>query len=182
MLPRTPEVPSTRPSRRIGSAPCLEILGHSLATRPRRISVPACSRGSPLGHAAKPADATALPCEPSTVHQVAPAMWWKAPRRQPASQGATLLVRFLSCTRATAPASMLLAAARVRTLYYPPAMQKTCGQCHLRRQPHGRRSSRVCQRSAVLSSTVSELPFVYVQWSQAIMLFPVIEACKLVAL
>ena len=32
------------------------------------------------------------------------------------------------------------------------------------------------------SSTVSELPFVYVQWSQAIMLFPVIEACKLVAL
>ena len=33
-----------------------------------------------------------------------------------------------------------------------------------------------------ISSTVSESPFVYVQWSQAVMLFPVIEACKLVAL
>jgi hypothetical protein len=32
------------------------------------------------------------------------------------------------------------------------------------------------------SSTVSEPPFVYIQWSQAVMLFPVIEACKLVAL
>src|SRR5882724_926498 len=32
------------------------------------------------------------------------------------------------------------------------------------------------------SSTVSELPFVYVQWSQAVMLFPVIEACKCIAL
>ncbi len=32
------------------------------------------------------------------------------------------------------------------------------------------------------SSTVSEPPFVYVQWSQEVMLFPVIEACKLVAL
>ena len=32
------------------------------------------------------------------------------------------------------------------------------------------------------NSTVSESPLVYVQWSQAVMLFPVIEACKLVAL
>jgi hypothetical protein len=32
------------------------------------------------------------------------------------------------------------------------------------------------------TSTVSEPPFVYVQWSQEVMLFPVIEACKLVAL
>jgi DnaK suppressor protein len=32
------------------------------------------------------------------------------------------------------------------------------------------------------SSTVSELPFVYVQWSQAVTLFPVIQACKFVAL
>ena len=32
------------------------------------------------------------------------------------------------------------------------------------------------------SSTVSEPPFVYVQRSQEVMLFPVIEACKLVAL
>src|SRR5713101_8894078 len=32
------------------------------------------------------------------------------------------------------------------------------------------------------TSTVSELPFVYVQWSQAVMLFPVIEACKFIAL
>jgi hypothetical protein len=32
------------------------------------------------------------------------------------------------------------------------------------------------------SSTVSELSFVYVQWSQAVTLFPMIEACKFVAL
>ena len=31
-------------------------------------------------------------------------------------------------------------------------------------------------------STVSEPPFVYVQRSQEVMLFPVIEACQLVAL
>ncbi len=36
--------------------------------------------------------------------------------------------------------------------------------------------------SELPSSTVSELPFVYVQWSQAVMLFPVIEACKFIAL
>jgi hypothetical protein len=36
--------------------------------------------------------------------------------------------------------------------------------------------------TALFCSTVSELPFVYVQWSQAVTLFPVIEACKLVAL
>ena len=33
-----------------------------------------------------------------------------------------------------------------------------------------------------ITSTVSELPFVYVQWNQAVTLFPVIEACKFVAL
>ena len=32
------------------------------------------------------------------------------------------------------------------------------------------------------TSTVLELPFVYIQWSQAVTLFPVIKACKLVAL
>jgi hypothetical protein len=32
------------------------------------------------------------------------------------------------------------------------------------------------------TSTVLELPFVSIQWSQAVTLFPVIEACKLVAL
>jgi hypothetical protein len=37
-------------------------------------------------------------------------------------------------------------------------------------------------RINLTSSTVSESPLVYVQWSQAVMLFPVIEACKLVAL
>jgi hypothetical protein len=36
--------------------------------------------------------------------------------------------------------------------------------------------------SNLSSSTVSEPPFVYVQRSQEVMLFPVIEACKLVAL
>ena len=32
------------------------------------------------------------------------------------------------------------------------------------------------------NSTVSELPCVYVQWSQAVTLFPMIKACKFVAL
>ena len=32
------------------------------------------------------------------------------------------------------------------------------------------------------NSTVSELPFVYVQWNQTVTLFPVIAACKGVAL
>jgi hypothetical protein len=32
------------------------------------------------------------------------------------------------------------------------------------------------------SSTVSKLSFPYVQWSQEVTLFPVIEACKFVAL
>ena len=32
------------------------------------------------------------------------------------------------------------------------------------------------------SSTVSKLSFIYVQWSQAVTLFPVIETCKFVAL
>jgi len=34
----------------------------------------------------------------------------------------------------------------------------------------------------LFSSTVLELPFVYIQWSQEVTLFPVIEACKLVTL
>jgi hypothetical protein len=31
-------------------------------------------------------------------------------------------------------------------------------------------------------STVSEPPFIYIQWSQEVTLFPVIEACNLVTL
>ncbi len=54
----------------------------------------------------------------------------------------------------------------------------------MRRVRGMRRSMTVAtsRRRKTPSSTVSELPFVYVQWSQTVTLFPVIEACKLVAL
>jgi hypothetical protein len=32
------------------------------------------------------------------------------------------------------------------------------------------------------NSTVSEQPFLYIQWSQAITLFPMIQTCKFIAL
>jgi hypothetical protein len=100
----------------IGTAPWLGIMcPPSAAAIPWMIGLPARSASSPLG-LAKPAEATALPCEPYTLPQIAPSIRLNATSRPPASQTATLMRMFISLALSTAPCTIRLASARVRAM------------------------------------------------------------------